>query len=245
MNVAVAPPSPSPAPRPTRSRTCVTCGKSGLPEQLDSRDQLAELVRLVLAPSVGEREDGAIDVAVDAAGGSFGRGAYVHASPACLERAERGLSRSFRRPISAPAAALGAAIVAALHRRAVGLLASAHRLRRVELGTDVVKAALAQGAPGLLIVARDAGSVATSHEVSFAIGAGRAVAFATRSELGALFGRDEVALALLTEAKLASTLASVVRASTSLSSLEPALANQSGDQPQKPKGEACKSPEVR
>jgi predicted RNA-binding protein YlxR (DUF448 family) len=59
-------------------RTCVGCGERCAP---------GELIRLVLAPS-GE-------IAVDAAGGGFGRGAHVHARGACLRQAAtRGLLRA-------------------------------------------------------------------------------------------------------------------------------------------------------
>lgn len=74
-----------------RVRTCVGCGerveipRAGVPSSV--------LVRLVMGPS-GE-------VAVDAAGGGFGRGAHVHPRPACVEKAAtKGLSRAARGKVS-------------------------------------------------------------------------------------------------------------------------------------------------
>ena len=62
-------------------RSCVGCG-----ERVDVAGTHA-LVRLIVSPE-GE-------VAVDARGGGFGRGAHVHPRPECLQKAvERGLARS-------------------------------------------------------------------------------------------------------------------------------------------------------
>jgi predicted RNA-binding protein YlxR (DUF448 family)/ribosomal protein L7Ae-like RNA K-turn-binding protein len=71
-------PRPEPQSPKPHERTCVGCGE---------RAPATELVRLVLGPS-GE-------IAVDAAGGGFGRGAHVHPRAACLEQAaSRGLLRA-------------------------------------------------------------------------------------------------------------------------------------------------------
>ena len=58
-------------------RTCVGCGERV--EIPRSESPSSVLVRLVLGPG-GE-------VAVDAAGGGFGRGAHVHPRPGCVEKA--------------------------------------------------------------------------------------------------------------------------------------------------------------
>lgn len=233
-------------------RTCVGCGE---------RAPAGDLVRLVLS----EVPSDAMDVVVDAAGGSFGRGAHVHAQPACLAKAERGLSRNFKRAMRAPQAALASAIVAALTRRAESFIGSAHRLRRVEVGADAVKALLssliatplegeatspASPPPALVVVACDAGSVASTHEVLAAIAAGRAVAWSTRAQLGALLGRNEVAIFAMTDDRLASAFADAIH---TMSVLTPATivtapsarAHVPETESRQWKGEACKSPEVR
>ena len=76
-------------------RTCIGCGRSDEPEAM---------LRLIVAPT-GE-------VAIDLAGGKFGRGAHVHATPRCLAGTPRGLTKSFRRPIEVTTNALASAIVA-------------------------------------------------------------------------------------------------------------------------------------
>jgi predicted RNA-binding protein YlxR (DUF448 family) len=74
-----------------RVRTCVGCGERV--ETPRSGAAPSVLVRLVFGPG-GE-------VAVDAAGGGFGRGAHVHPRPACVEKAaQRGLSRAAKGKVS-------------------------------------------------------------------------------------------------------------------------------------------------
>ncbi len=240
-------------------RTCVGCGEQA---------PASTLVRLVLADaSNGADAARAMDVVVDAAGGSFGRGAHVHGQPACLAKAERGLSRNFKRAMRAPQGALAEAIVAALARRAESFVGSAHRLRRIEVGADAVKSRLSDpelSPPALVVVACDAGSVGNTHEVMAAIAAGRAVAWSNRAHLGALLGRNEVAIFAMTDDRLASAFADAIRTMSLLSSVTGPVpvtvtAEKAASPPSAPsarahltepesqqwKGEACKSPEVR
>src|SRR5512147_2640621 len=101
-----------------RERTCVGCRRADAPERL---------VRLVLG-SAGR-------VAPDLAGKAFGRGAWVHPSPACLGKATpRGLSRSFRSEITTSATELWPMLKAAADRRIEGLLGGAHRAGRLAIG---------------------------------------------------------------------------------------------------------------
>lgn len=237
-------------------RTCVGCGEQAA---------ASELVRLVLAvEGSSPAESTPMDVVVDASGGSFGRGAHVHPQPGCLGKAERGLCRSFKRAIEAPAAELSAAIVAALVRRAESLLGSAHRMRRLEIGADAVLARLHEtGTAQLLVVACDAGSVANSHEVAAMVAKGRVVAWSSRARLGALLGRSEVAIFAMTDDRLAAAFADAIHTMSVLSpSSKPVTATVTEEptpsvlapsarahlpegEPQQWKGEACKSPEVR
>ena len=63
------------------TRFCVGCGVRV------ARSRAHELVRLVLVPA----DDGAVTVVADLGGGAVGRGAWVHPTRSCLERAtERG-----------------------------------------------------------------------------------------------------------------------------------------------------------
>jgi len=143
-------------------RTCVGCGKHAEP---------SALVRLVLGPGDA--------VAVDAAGGAFGRGAHVHPSMECVSRACRGgLSKAFRREVKADASALRNEIREAYERRAIGIILGARGAGHLALGADASQDAMKQGAP-LVVIATDAGSVTKGFER--AIAEGRAASFGTTS----------------------------------------------------------------
>jgi predicted RNA-binding protein YlxR (DUF448 family) len=169
------------------TRTCVGCGL---------RDDAAALLRLVVA------ED---EVAFDLAGGAFGRGAHLHARPACIGKAPRGLARAFRGPVNLDVGVLAGRLGEACDRRMAGLLLAAHRSRALAIGADAALSALEEGAP-LAVVAVDAGTVATTVEVVRCVAAGRAIAWSTRSELGALFGERAVAICAVRHAGIGAEL---------------------------------------
>ncbi len=169
---------------PARTRTCVGCG-----EHVDA----TELVRLVVADD---------EVAFDLAGGAFGHGAHVHARPACLSAAPRGLCRAFKREIRLSADELGRRLVEACDRRMTGLLLAARRSRVLAVGTDESLGALRRGAP-LAIVAVDAGVVAQSREVEQAVSEGRAIAWMKKADLGAVLGETAVAICAVRHAGIA------------------------------------------
>jgi predicted RNA-binding protein YlxR (DUF448 family) len=84
MHMNVEATAEAPAAHRGRTRTCVGCGERVDVLAVSGPD---DLVRLILGPN-GE-------IAVDARGGGFGRGAHVHARRSCLERAARsGLLRA-------------------------------------------------------------------------------------------------------------------------------------------------------
>lgn len=169
---------------PRSTRTCVGCGE---------RADASEVLRLVVA-------DG--EVAFDLAGGAFGRGAHVHARPECLARAPRGLARSYKRTIRIDENELAQRLVDACDRRMTGLLLAARRTRAIALGSDEALAAVRAGAP-LVIVAVDAGAVAGSREIMGAVAEGRAFAWKTKAELGAILGDGNVAVCAVREANFA------------------------------------------
>lgn len=159
----------------SRERTCVGCATKSAPEVM---------VRLVLGPEG--------DVAVDAAGGGFGRGAHVHPSRECLERAcKGGLSRAFKREVKMDANVLSANVRDAYERRAIGMLMGARRAGHLVLGADAAHDAVEAGAP-LVVIAADAGKVAARFE--HAISSGRAASFGTKVALGEMFGTGETAV---------------------------------------------------
>lgn len=181
------------APAHGRTRSCVGCA-----ERVDLGGYEGALVRLIVSPA-GE-------VAVDARGGGFGRGAHVHPRPHCLRlAAEKGLSRSAKRkvhtvlldlaPGEASAAAstlpltgpsLGRAIKEAEDRRIEGFLSAAVRSKQIALGTDAVSGACYRSNTVMVLVACDFPNAADLPEVQRAIEEGRAVSWATRERLGAI-----------------------------------------------------------
>jgi predicted RNA-binding protein YlxR (DUF448 family)/ribosomal protein L30E len=160
------------------------------------------MVRLVLGP------DG--DVAADMAGGAFGRGAHVHPDPECLKQAcKGGLSRSFKTKVVADAGVLADRIVAGCDRRAVGLLLAARGAGVLAIGADATIEALENGAKAV-VVACDAASVAQKVPIANAVAQGRAVAWGDKGSLGALLGREEVAVCAVRDAGIAARLITVV-----------------------------------
>lgn len=165
-------------------RSCVGCG-----ERVDVTGDHA-LVRLIVSPE-GE-------VAVDARGGGFGRGAHVHPRPDCLQKAvERGLARSAKIKINTLAteagelvpltrAALAEAIQRSTDRRIEGLLISAKRSRRLAVGADAVRSAWARGDAQLVLVARDAAAASELTEVRQAITEGRGVAWGDKVRIATI-----------------------------------------------------------
>jgi predicted RNA-binding protein YlxR (DUF448 family) len=151
-----------------------------------ARDEAGDGLRMVrMVVEEGE-------VAFDLAGGAFGRGAHVHPTPSCLAAAPKGLARAFHRPVTISPAELGERLVASCVRRFKGLLLGARGARVLAIGAQAATDALRRGA--LAVVATDAGSVAHSTEVQAAAGAGKAVAWMTKTELGILLGEESVAI---------------------------------------------------
>jgi predicted RNA-binding protein YlxR (DUF448 family) len=141
-------------------------------------DAAEAMVRLVVS------ED---EVVFDLAGGAFGRGAHLHARPECIEKAPRGLARTFKRDPKVHARELAARLLAACDRRAAGLMLAARRTNALAVGADASLEALRRDAP-LAVVAVDAGSIAQTLEVQGAVTEGRAIAWKTKSALGELLG---------------------------------------------------------
>lgn len=169
-------PAPS-APRHRAERTCVGCGGTGSPD---------ELVRLVSAP------DGAL--AVDLAGGKFGRGAWVHPAPACVGKAPAGLSRTLRRQVRTTGRELGGMLALAARRRVEGLVSAACRSQKVSVGAEGAGRAFAEGRAFLLLVAADAPAAVRVPSVERAIARGSAAVWGTKSKLGAWVNRSEVSV---------------------------------------------------
>lgn len=187
-----------PARKAGPERTCAGCGQHAAPE---------ELVRVVLDPSSGE-------LAVDLAAGGFGRGSWVHPSAPCVTKAIKGgFAKSFKAKVSVEPQAFGEQLVRAADRRIEGLLGGARRGKLVAVGTDAVKDAIVQQKAELVVVATDAAAAARQRDVEDAVAQGRAIAWNEKLRLGALFGRDEVAVCAVLHPGLAEAIKGVFRAS--------------------------------
>jgi predicted RNA-binding protein YlxR (DUF448 family) len=168
-------------------RTCVGCRSVAEP---------SELVRLVVGPE-GE-------VVVDLAGGSFGRGAWVHPRPECLQKAApAGLSRALRTPVRAQAGELVEKLRSAAARRVQGLIVAARRAHKLEAGATVVAEAVEQRKAELVLVATDARASADFSWLEPLVGNGRALAFGSKALFGSWLGRSDTALLALTDAGIA------------------------------------------
>ncbi|HEY5959957.1 MAG TPA: DUF448 domain-containing protein [Polyangiaceae bacterium] len=206
-------------------RTCIGCRKEGTPE---------DLVRMVLAPDGG--------VAFDLAGGAVGRGAWVHPTEACLQKASKATGRHLgahaapteTRNHEASVAGLTAAnpdnpadittnngtllrsvqpllfiLAAAAKRRAAGLISAAYRARYVALGSDASRQAFHEGRARLVVLASDALAAGKESWIETATAKGLLAVWSTKAELGALMGRDELAVLTVLDSGLAQSLTRV------------------------------------
>jgi uncharacterized protein len=182
--------------RPVRSapiRTCIGCRQQGCS---------GDLVRMVLGP------DGS--VAFDLAGGAVGRGAWVHPLEACLRKAAKVTARSLRADGSVDVESLMLSLTAAAIRRAVGLLGAAHRARHMAIGGDACRESFAEGKARLVILATDAKAASDKAWLDAAATKGLLTRWSTKAELGAIVGREELAVMVVTDDGIAQSFLRVV-----------------------------------
>jgi predicted RNA-binding protein YlxR (DUF448 family) len=178
-------------------RTCVGCRASGSPQ---------DLLRLVVGP------DG--EVAPDLSGGAFGRGAWVHPRPSCVADAVRGgLSRGLKTKVTATVEQVTQALRNAAARRTFSLLQAALRAKKAALGTTALEEAERDGEVELLVLASDARASAELPAVTRLVAKGRVRSFKTKAELGAAFGRDELALVGLLSPELSQEVSRMISVS--------------------------------
>jgi predicted RNA-binding protein YlxR (DUF448 family)/ribosomal protein L7Ae-like RNA K-turn-binding protein len=181
--------------KPASRRQCAGCAK---------RDLADDLVRVVLGP------EGTL--AVDLADSRFGRGAHVHASVECVQKALRGgFAKVFKTKVEGTVESLGEQIVIAADRRIEGLLAGARRGKLVLAGADTVREAYREGNAALIIVACDAAAATKHPEVQEAVAEGKAIAWSNKQRLGAIFGRDETAVCAVLHEGVAKAIGSARR----------------------------------
>lgn len=156
----------------------------------------AELIRFVLGP------DGAI--VPDVAGRLPGRGIWVGAERAALERAvaRRLFARAARQPVMLPED-LPALVEALLARRVVELVSLARKGGAAVMGYEKVRDWLMKGSATVLLQAAD-GSERGKARLRPPSGEGSLVTVLRAEELGLAFGRDRVIHAALGAGGLAS-----------------------------------------
>lgn len=162
--------------RPDRpERRCIATG--------EVRPQ-SELVRFVVGP------DGRL--VPDIAGKLPGRGIWVSASRAALEKAEakKLFSRAARAPVSVPEG-LADMVEAALARRVVHLISLARKAGEAVAGYEKVKGWLESGQAAVLLQARD-GSERGKARLRPPTGKGTHVTCLDAAEIGLAFGRENV-----------------------------------------------------
>ena len=163
-------------------------------------------MRLVVGP------DG--EVVPDLSGGAFGRGAWVHARPSCVEGAVRGgLSRGLKIKVVAEVGQVTSLLREAATRRTYSLLQAARRAHLSVLGTAAVEDAERDGRVELLVLATDAKASADLSAVRRLGERGRVRFFKTKAELGAVFGRDDLALVALVSPDLAQEVSRMISVS--------------------------------
>lgn len=171
--------------RASAERTCVACRQ---------KTDRPALVRLVA-------DDGV--VRLDARAVKSGRGAWVHPTRACVatavkrHAAERALKVPVARDLDADA--LLDALRAAMVQKATSLVLVASRTRRLAVGAEAVWAARAAHPECLVVCAADAGAPVAGAGV-----------FMTKTALGGLFGRDEVALLAVTDPRIGAELSATL-----------------------------------
>jgi predicted RNA-binding protein YlxR (DUF448 family)/ribosomal protein L7Ae-like RNA K-turn-binding protein len=172
------------------TRTCVGCRTA---------EPAGGLVRLVLDPEG--------DLLVDPKGGSFGRGAWLHARPDCVRKGvPGGVARTLRASVKTTPEVVSERLRVAGRRRLEGLLSAAMGAKKLAVGSGAVEEAAGHGEVRLVIVASDARAAATSNAVLSLIEKGRGLPLLTKAELGALFGRAEVGVAAVLDEGLAVAL---------------------------------------
>lgn len=182
-------------------RTCVGCR---------AHDARADLVRFA--------HDGT-RLVLDARGRLGGRGVWVHARRGCVVRAVRGggFARVLRSKVPFEVTDVLTRMLLEDECRMATLLGSARRARRVAIGADDCRDAIARGDARLVVIAKDAsasenlvGEVARNAAVPV-------LEIGTKESLGCVFGKQESSSVVVTDAGFASSISRVATRIAALS----------------------------
>ena len=198
--------------REAPERRCIATGRTG---------PAAGLIRFVAAP------DGSI--AADLAGRLPGRGIWVSADRAALERAvaKNLFARAARARVSVPPD-LPARVEDALARRVIELVSLARKAGQAVAGFEQVKSRLADGSAAVLIQAAD-GSERGKSKLRPPEGGNTHITCLTASEIGLAFGREHVIhAALMTGGLTTRVVEEAARLSGVRGNSSPAMGGPSG-----------------
>jgi uncharacterized protein len=193
------------------TRSCVGC------REKDARDTLLRLVAapdLAVPPTAGEPRE----IYPDVRRRADGRGVSVHARYRCIEAALRNgaLQRAFRGPIKPSARELVSTAAMQYERRAQGLMLAAKRARKLAVGTEAVRDAIASEKAQLLVIAHDAeGSREELERAANRLGRACLV-WNSKLGLGRVFNRPTLSILAVLDRGIADEMRSVVGSAAGL-----------------------------
>jgi predicted RNA-binding protein YlxR (DUF448 family) len=160
----------------TRVRSCVSCRKKGMK---------GELIKLANTPA---------GVIIDYAENLPGRGAYVCADKACIERLSDGaLSRVFKAPAKHPeTSAFYEELGAKVMRKVKSLLGMAMKSRLAATGFDESAGGCVKYPGGVLVVAQDVSDNTGRRIMEHCTDKENVFRFSTKDELGRVLGSRPV-----------------------------------------------------
>ena len=206
------------------TRTCAGCRRE-LPQ--------GELVRLAVVDRVPY-------LVPDAQRRLGGRGVWVMPQRRCLEQAARkgGFARALRRKVAVDPTVLAELLVGQLERRLEGLAQGARRARRIAIGADASKTSLREGRGRALWLADDAarreGWEREAERASIPCFGG-----IDRARLGAVLGREAVAVAAIEDEGLAGAIRQVCDHLVGLRD----ASGRSNEEPRQPMGQRIEGEE--
>lgn len=171
-------------------RSCVSCRKKGA---------RGELIKLANTPA---------GVIIDYLENLPGRGAYVCAEKACIERLNEGaLSRAFKSKAKPPVSqAFYEELAAKVRRKVESLLGMARKSRLAVIGFDEAAAACVRSPGGVLIVALDVSDNTGRKIMESSKGMDNVFRFSTKDELGKVLGSPPVGIVYVRPSALGSAL---------------------------------------
>lgn len=161
-------------------------------------------------------------IAPDVASRLPGRGVSVHPTRGCLKAAlaAGGFAKAARKRVPFTLDELASLLASKYAQRASSLLSSARRNGKLAVGTDAALASIAERSACLVLVARDAAGsrediARKAHESAVPL-----LVYETKIALGAIVGRGDVGVVVVTDASLAREISRAAARCVALSEAE-------------------------